>query len=68
MTKELNRSRFKSKHLKWLSRENFLACKKTKNICNSLSKEAKKDYLKKATAHGVMSDSFGIQSNLFLHQ
>ena len=61
MTKELrkaimDRSRFKNKYLKWPSRENFLAYKKAKNICNSLNKKAKKDYFKKATADGVMSN------------
>ena len=61
MTKELrkaimDRSRFKNKYLKWPSRENFLAYKKAKNICNSLNKKAKKDNFKKATADGVMSN------------
>ena len=61
MTKELrkaimDRSRLKNKYLKWPSRENVLANKKAKNICNSLSKKAKKDYFKKATVDGVMSN------------
>ena len=61
MTKELrkaimDRSRLKNKYLKWPSRENFLAYKKAKNICNSLNNKAKKDYFKKATADGVMSN------------
>ena len=52
MTKELrkaamDRSRFKNKYLKWLSRENFLPYKKAKNICNSLNKKAKRTTLKK---------------------
>ena len=34
----------------------ILAYKKAKNICNSLNKKAKKDYFKKATADGVMSN------------
>ena len=60
MTKELRKvnmdqSRFKNKYLKWPSCEN-LAYKKAKNICNSLNKKAKKDYFKKATAGGVMSN------------
>ena len=58
MTKELrkaimDRSGLKNKYLKWQSRENFLACKKAKNICNSLKKKAKKDYFKRATKDGV---------------
>ena len=61
MTKELRKaimdqSRLKNKYLKWPSRENFLAYKKAKNICNSLNNKAKKDYFKKATADGVMSN------------
>ena len=61
MTKELrkailDRSRFKNKYLKWLSRENFLACKKAKNICNLFDKKSEKDYFKKTTEDGVMSN------------
>ena len=33
-----------------------MAYKKAKNTCNSLNKKAKKDYFKKATAGGVMSN------------
>ena len=52
MTKELrkaimDRSRLKNKYLKWPSRENFLAYKKVKNICNSLNNKLKKDLFKK---------------------
>lgn len=59
MTRELRRaimdwSRFKNKYLKWPSREGFLACKKTKYICNLLNKNAKEDYFKGATAEGFM--------------
>ena len=58
-TKELsrsimNRSRFENRYLKWPSRENFLAYKKVKNLCNSLNKEAKKAYFQKATENGTM--------------
>ena len=38
---------FENKYLKWPSHENVLAYKKTKNICNSLNKKARKDYFKK---------------------
>ena len=51
----MDRSRLKNKYLKWPSRENLLAYKKVKNICNYLNKKVKKDYIKKATADGVMS-------------
>ena len=59
MTKELsksimNRSRFKNKYLKWPSRENFLAYKKAKNLCNSLYKKTKKTYFDKDTENGIM--------------
>ena len=59
MTKELsesimNKSRFKNRYLKWPSRENFLAYKKAKNLCNSLNKKAKKTYFEKATENGIM--------------
>ena len=59
MTKELsnsikNRSRFKNSYLKWSSRENFLDYIKSKNLCNSLNKKAKKTYSEKATENGIM--------------
>ena len=46
MTKELsksimNRSWFKNRELNWASRENVLAYKKAKNLCNSLNEKAK---------------------------
>ena len=40
----MNRSRLRSKYLKWSSRENFLVYKKAKTICNSLNKSTKEDY------------------------
>ena len=52
----MDRSRFKSKYLKWPSRENFLTYKKAKNISNSLNRKEKRDYFKKATADGIMSN------------
>ena len=62
MTKELrraimDRSRLKNKYLKWPSRENVLAYKKAKNICNLLNKKAKKDFFKKARSDGVISNT-----------
>ena len=61
MTKELRKairdwSRLKNKYLKWPSPENILAYKKAKHTCNLLNKNAKKDYFKKATADGNMSN------------
>ena len=59
MTKELsksilNRSRFKNRFLKWPSRENFLAYKKAKNLCNSSNKKAKETYFENATENGII--------------
>ena len=59
MTKELsksitNRSRFKNRYLKWPSRENFLAYKKAKTLCNSLNRKAQNTYFGKATENGIM--------------
>ena len=50
----MNRSRFKNTYMKWPSRENFLAYKKAKNLCNFLNKKAKKTYFEKATENGIM--------------
>ena len=50
----MNRSRFKNRHLKWPSRENYQAYKKAKNLCNSLNKKGKKTYFEKATESGIM--------------
>ena len=41
-------------YLKWASRENFLAYKKVKNVCNSLNRKTKKTYFEKATENGIM--------------
>ena len=43
----MDQSRLKNKYLKWPSRENFLAYKKAKSICNSLNKKTKRTTLKK---------------------
>ena len=50
----MNRSRFKNRYLKWPSRENVLAYKKAKNLCNSLDKKAKETYFEKVTEDGIM--------------
>ena len=50
----MNKSRFKNSYLKWPSRENFLAYKKGKNFCDSLSKKANKTYFEKATENRIM--------------
>ena len=40
----MNKSRLRNKYLKWPSRENFLAHKKVKNNCNTLTKKTKKRF------------------------
>ena len=60
MTKDLskaikNKSKAKTKYLNWPSRENFISYKRTKNKCNSLTKKAKRYFLKEATKDGIMT-------------
>ena len=43
------KSKARNMYLKWPSRENYVSHKKSKNICNSLTKKAKKIYFKEAT-------------------
>ena len=50
MTKErskaiLNKSKIRNKYQKWLSRENFLALKEAKKLCNKLTKSVKTNIL-----------------------
>ena len=40
----MNKSRLRSKYLKWLSPENFLAYKKLKDKCNTKARKNKKRY------------------------
>ena len=60
MTRELSKaimtkSKVKKNYVKWPSRENFVAYKKTKNKCNSLTRKAKRKFFKEATKSGTMS-------------
>ena len=48
----MNRSRYKNRYLKCPSRENFLAYKKARNLCNSLNIKGKETYFEKATENG----------------
>ena len=57
MTKDLSKeimskSKTRNRYLKWPSRENFLATKSTKNLCNNLIKTNKKSYFQKVTQKG----------------
>ena len=51
----MSKSKAKNKYLNWPSRENFISYKGTKNKCNSLTKEAKRDFFKEATKDGIMT-------------
>ena len=58
MNKELSKaimekSRFRNRHLKYPSRENFLAYKNIKNKCNNLLKQSKKKYIKNISNKGA---------------
>ena len=60
MTKDLgkaimNKSKAKNKYVNWPSRENFISYKRTKNKYNSLTKEAKTDFFKRATKEEIMT-------------
>ena len=61
MTKELSKaimtkSKVKNSYVKWPSQENFVAYKKAKNKCNSLTRKAKRIFFKEASKSGVMSN------------
>ena len=61
MTRELskaimNKSKTKNRYTKWKSRENYLAYKKARNVCNSLNRKVKRDYFRDASAKGIMSN------------
>ena len=61
MTRELSKavmtkSKVKHSYVKWPSRENFVAYKKAKNKCNSLTRKAKMKFFKEATKGGMMSN------------
>ena len=64
MNKELSKaimekSRFRNRHLKYPSRENFLAYKNIKNKCNNLLKQSKKKYIKDiSNKRAATSESF----------
>ena len=52
MTRELSKaimtkSKVKKSYVKWPSRENFVAYKKAKNKCNSLTRKPKRKFSKK---------------------
>ena len=61
MTKELskavmNKSKTRNKHIKWSSRENFLAMKRAKNYCNNLTRTTKKNFFQRVTKSGFANN------------
>ena len=52
----MTKPKVKNSYVKWPSRENFVAYKKAKNKCNSLTRKAKRKFFKEATKSGVMSN------------
>ena len=61
MNKELSKaimekSRLQNRHLKYPSRENFLAYKNIKNKCNNLLKQSKKKYIKDISNKGAATN------------
>ena len=52
----MTKSKVKNSYVKWPSRENFVAYKKAKNKCNSLTRKAKRKFFKEATKSGMMSN------------
>ena len=71
MTKELSKAimeklKTRYKYLKSPSRENYVSCKKSKNKCKSLTKKAKKIFLRKLQEMGLcLIKSSGVLPNLF---
>ena len=61
ITKELskaimNKSKIRYKYQIWPSRENFLALKETKKLCNNLTKSVKKVYFRKVRRKGFANN------------
>ena len=61
MTRELSKaimikSKVKNSYVKWPSQENFVAYKKAKSKCNSLTRKAKRNFIKETTKSGMMSN------------
>ena len=70
MTKELSKAimeklKTRNKYLKWPSTENYISFKKFKNKRNSLTKKAKKIFLRKLQKMGLcLIKRFRVLSNL----
>ena len=62
----MNRSRLRSKYLKWSFRENFFEYKKAQTICNSLNKSTKKAYFPDSSRSFVSNKRFWKKVKPFL--
>ena len=52
----MNKSKTRNRYLKWPSRENFLAMKSSKNLCNNLVKTNKRSYFQKVPQKGFANN------------
>ena len=52
----MNKSKTRNRNLKWSSRENILAMKCAKNLCNNLIKTNKKSYFQKVREKGFANN------------
>ena len=52
----MNKSKTRNRNLKWSSRENVLAMKCAKNLCNNLIKTNRKSYFQKVTEKGFANN------------
>ena len=73
MNKELckvimNKSRLRNKYLKWPSQVNFLAYKKVKNKCNTLTRKTKKRYFEHIAKNKNFATSFRENSQTFYYK
>ena len=50
----ITKSQVKTSYISWPSGENFVAYKKSKNKCNSLTRKSEKTFFKEATKSGEM--------------
>ena len=52
----MNKFKIRNKSQKWPSRENFLALKEAKKLCNRLTKSVEKAYFRKVTGKGFANN------------
>ena len=54
----MTKSKVKNSYVKWPSRKNFVAYKKVKNKCNSLTRKAKRKFFKEGTKSRMSNRNF----------